>query len=91
MIVCPACSSTSCYTVYRSPIEPAEDTFRCLICSKTFTRYKEEKPVAPSERVGRILQTITNYLMGHISVEELVIALRFHCDRLEKEKPCENK
>lgn len=47
MILCNKCGSDDWEIVRRSPIDPAEDTFRCNRCGNVWRRYdppKEDKP-----------------------------------------------
>jgi transposase-like protein len=38
-VICPRCGQCDWASLFRSPIEPAEDSFRCNVCGKTFRRY----------------------------------------------------
>jgi hypothetical protein len=38
-VICPRCGGCNWTILHRSPIEPAEDSFRCNVCGKTFRRY----------------------------------------------------
>ena len=37
------------------------------------------------ERVACLLKLIANYVSGAITLEELLMGIRHHCDRMEKE------
>jgi len=49
MITCPHCKKCNWDHVHRSPINPAEDTFKCRNCGATFTRYPPATKQTPLE------------------------------------------
>lgn len=48
MVVCPKCSESDWKPVHKSPIDPAEDRFKCA-CGHTFKRYDEPITSTPAD------------------------------------------
>lgn len=51
MIRCPQCGGKDWTVLHRSAIEPAEDKFRCHLCSQDFHRYDPPRPAPTSPQL----------------------------------------
>jgi hypothetical protein len=83
MIECPNCNATEWKSLYRSPVDPADDQFQCLDCLYKFNRYEPLKKGEATTN-DQLAKWGERYGLSLGEVKGLGILLRGYKRRMER-------